>query len=436
MDHDELEEQEDAQPLLRVAAFAMVVSPGACCGFYLSMVGFYVSHYQSRIFFLAMAFCMYLPGPFVFALQQFFDAKFDMVLTASVTYYFRIVFGQVILALVYLYWASTDATPNVVLGVGFIIGFFAQAAGSSSMQMAATIHPRLPLYAGWGNLCGNAMPVLVFFISGFGPAAGLEQFRRMLLVVPALCLMSVAFLGYLHGAERSIFNEAYNKLSQTSFREASAGDLNALGWTSEELLEAMPLWQRQMSEQGEPPTWVWIWCAYNGVSVMMNVSLMALVGFVGDPRLAQTLLLTKLAVDVVGAVVALPLSKLQCFAAGPWHKTLCSAALLRLGFGSLLLSHIVRWPWVFSPIPLIVLWVVFYGIRAVENSHIAITIAFFIHASDRKRIQRTNQGAIYVGCIVGILLAASILIPVFKMGTRWPDADHTIPLHAVDRHLL
>jgi len=163
---------------------------------------------------------------------------------------------------------------------------------------------------------------------------------------------------------------------------------------------------------------------------------MMMVGFFGDPRLAQTLLLTKLATDVVGAVIALPLSKLQCFAAGPWHKTLCMSALCRLGFGGLLLGHVVRWPWVFSPSPLIVLWVVFYGFRAVENSHIAITIAFFTHASDQKRVQRTNQGATYLGCVVGILLAASVLIPVFKLGTRWPDADHTIPLQAVDRHLF
>jgi len=436
MEHEEHEEVEVEQPLLAWAAFAMVVSPGASVGFYLSMVGFYVSHYQSRVYFLAMAFCIYLPGPFVFLLQQHFDAKFDVALTTSATYYFRIVFGQVILALVYLYWASIDPTPYAVLGVGFITGFFGQAALSSSMQMAATIHPRLPLYAGWGNLFGNALPVLAFAIASFGPAAGLEDFRRMVLIVPALCLISVAFLGYLHGSERAIFGEAYGKLAQTSFREASAGDLTSLGgWTSEEINEAMPL-QRQVSEEGAPPCWVWIWCTYNGVSVTMNVAVMALVGFFGDPRMAQTLLLTKLAIDVVGAALALPLSKLPCFAAGPWHKTLGLSALLRIGLGGLLLGHLVGWPWVFSPPPLIALWVGFYGFRAVENTHIAITVAFFVHASDRKKIQRANNGAQFLGCLVGIVFAASVLIPLFKLGSHWPDADRTIPLQAVDRHLL
>lgn len=47
------------------AAFVMTLGPGAAMGFYVATVGFYVANFESRVFFIAMAFCAYLPGPLV-----------------------------------------------------------------------------------------------------------------------------------------------------------------------------------------------------------------------------------------------------------------------------------------------------------------------------------------------------------------------------------
>jgi len=91
-------------------------------GFYFSMVGFYTANFESKIFFLAMIFCMYLPATLIWLLQGRFDAWFDATYTAQVTYVFRVVGRLVLLIFLTLYWAIGPQTPYFVLATGFGIG--------------------------------------------------------------------------------------------------------------------------------------------------------------------------------------------------------------------------------------------------------------------------------------------------------------------------
>jgi len=282
-------------------------------GFYLSMAGFYVANYQSRLFFLAMVFCIFLPGPVVWFLQQRFDADFDTRYGAKVTYFFRLVAVQVIIACISMFWVLTSQTPYMVLGIGVLIGFCSQAVLSSAMQFVATMHPSLTAYAASGFLAGGTIPVPIFFLVGFQPNSDLQKFGMVVMVVPAVCFVACAFLGYLHWTT-TIFESTYDRLDEQSTQEVLRRN-DSLG--NDTGIDTVPL--RLVSHEGEVPAWVWIWCAYNAVSVSMNVSLMALVAFFGDASLAQTLSLSKLFMDFIGAAVSMAIARMPCFQRGPWH---------------------------------------------------------------------------------------------------------------------
>merc|ERR1740117_984151 len=88
-----------------------------------------------------MMVCLYAPCPLVCILQERFDEWFDAVYSANVTFFFRIVFMQLVLACLVLGWMFVHQTPAIVLSVGVCLGIIYSTVISSSTQMASTMDP-------------------------------------------------------------------------------------------------------------------------------------------------------------------------------------------------------------------------------------------------------------------------------------------------------
>merc|ERR1719324_1549081 len=106
-------------------------------------------------FFAAILLSLFLPYPAVVLLQEKADAFFDKKYSTKVTYFFRVMMLQGILAVASLAWMFMPQTPYLVLAVGVLIGGLGGAVGSSSMQLVSTLEPELATYNRLGNQCGS-----------------------------------------------------------------------------------------------------------------------------------------------------------------------------------------------------------------------------------------------------------------------------------------
>jgi len=412
------------------AAFVMTVGPGAAIGFYVAMVGFYIANFESRVFFIAMVFCAYVPGPLVALLQQFLDTYFDEKFSPAVTYLFRVVFLQLVLATVVLVWLLMPQTPVSVLVVGVVLGAFAQTVIISSSQMVAAMDPRDTSYAMIGNLVGGALPVAAFFLFDFGPASSLASFRAVLLIVPFICIASTLILGYLH-VHLDLFQKSYNRLgydlTPRDVAHADEAGLQAPAF-ERQVTETQPLMSSIETERGEVPTWVWVWCGYVCVSSVLSVSVMALVAFIGKPSLAQWLSLGKLSMDLIGGVVSLVLPRLACFEQGPMHKTLALSMVLRLAFLAVLVKV---WSGAICPYKnwwlVWAAWFPFHLLHAIMLPHVGVTVGYYVLVKDRKRVLRMTTACRYVGATIGVIIAACVIVPSLGLGVHWPDMHRVIP---------
>eukprot|EP00927_Polykrikos_kofoidii_P065556 TRINITY_DN61296_c0_g1_i1.p1 TRINITY_DN61296_c0_g1~~TRINITY_DN61296_c0_g1_i1.p1 ORF type:complete len:420 (+),score=45.13 TRINITY_DN61296_c0_g1_i1:136-1395(+) len=382
----------------RAAAFVMLFGPGSAVGLYVSMVGFYVANFKSRSFFLAMVFCVYIPCPIVWFLQSRFDESFDKEYSTKATYFFRVAVVQIILAGVFFGWACAAQKPYTVLIVGALIGFCAQAITLSSMQMIAMLDTTLTPYANIGLHTGSVTPVIAFLLAGFTPHSRLSTFKTVVLTVPFLWVVSSAFLGYLYGTQR-VFQGACKRLD--SAREEAA------------LLLA--------TRDDGLPRWIWLWVLTSGCGAGISVCMISMMAFFGDPQMAQTLSLIKLAMDLLGASCALPVPQLECFRRSPGH------AVLAIGFSARMLLTVPLLAYLagshYSKGLLICLWMLFHLIHTLIMPLIAATLATFASESDRKMVQRMNTGSTYAGAVIGLLLAASVLVTALNLGGHWPRSD-------------
>jgi len=398
----------------QIIAFVMQVGLGATMGFYFSMVGFYTANFESKIFFLAMIFCMYLPATLIWLLQGRFDAWFDATYTAQVTYVFRVVGMLVLLIFLTLYWAIGPQTPYFVLATGFGIGVCSHTILSSSGQLMGSLDPSLTRYTAFGYLAGGTTPVVIVLLSGFSPTSHLWKFQMIVLTVPILCSICTSFLVYVL-LTQDVFQETCERLTTQSLREiVSQDDL---------FYETLPS-VRQKSDPGVVPFWVWLWCGYKSFSVCCTTTVMALTAFFGNPAMAQALGLSKLLMDILGAVAAMPLSRFESFSQAPWHNFIltcgavrtCLFGALMVHLGGLELPEKVLFP----------IWLLFHGIHAVTNPHAAVTVAAFVDISDRKRVLRIFQGIKESGAVIALSMATAVLVPALNLGSDWPDSACTI----------
>eukprot|EP00747_Dinoflagellata_sp_TGD_P163243 gnl/TRDRNA2_/TRDRNA2_181709_c0_seq1.p1 gnl/TRDRNA2_/TRDRNA2_181709_c0~~gnl/TRDRNA2_/TRDRNA2_181709_c0_seq1.p1 ORF type:complete len:439 (-),score=65.13 gnl/TRDRNA2_/TRDRNA2_181709_c0_seq1:67-1383(-) len=415
------------------AAFAVKIAPGAANGFYVALVGFYVGHFASPAFFCAMLFCLYLPAIFVSPLQRAFDSLYDEKFSTRTTYFFRVVFMQVIMGMIVILWMLVPQSPYVVLGMGMLLGASVACICSSADQFVAAMHPTLLAVSMFGNILGAALPVLMFFILGFSPSSSLLKFRLALATIPVLCLLVSAYLSWLH-FKLNVFDTAYMHLAYDLPSSAhsdgglgassSQGSLHAKRGPGDVEKAAVDESAPLVSKDPAVPNWIWIWCGTTGLINALSLVLLTFCAFYGDPRLAQLLALSKLLMDVLGSLAAVPVHHIPGFNDGPWHifltvSVLAITAMLGLHAAVLAGVHVERPIFLFT-------WCLAHGWHAFLMPFIGITVGLYAPIVSRKSVERTNTFALFVGTVVGIVFAAAVLIPLAKLGTAWPQADVVI----------
>lgn len=413
-----LNQDEESTCLLRCAAVAMMLGPGAAMGFYSAMAGFYIAMFDRPDFFIEMAAAMLCPGALVSLLQYQFDSYFDRLLSTNLAFFVRVILLQIVLAGAAMAWMVRPQCRETVLTVGALLGFLSFSIISSSTQMIAAMDPQLTVYSTIGRMVGSVLPVAVFFVLDFTPESPMAAFRTAISTVPWICAACCCFLVYLH-VSTDIFQKSYDRLSDDLWHvpadlslaeryEAMPDDerLPRQGSILPQSSESAPLLQHIQSI----PSWVWVWCAYTGLSTTMAVSAFSGIGFLGDASVAQSLSVAKLVTDFSGVFLSMPLPQFPSFKQAPWHTVLAVAGISCVCLWLTLVYQMFHHAC--GSCLLQVVWISFYLIHSTMQSHISVTIGSFVSVRDRKRVLRTNVACQNVGLVSGVSMTFSILMPM------------------------
>lgn len=417
----------------RFACFLMMVSPGAAIAFYSAFIGFYVHHFGSRPFFAAMMVCLYAPCPLVCILQERFDEWFDAVYSANVTFFFRIVFMQLVLACLVLGWMFVHQTPAIVLSVGVCLGIIYSTVISSSTQMASTMDPVNVNYVLLGQQVGGLLPILAFFVVSFCPVESpLYMFKWVLLPLLPLCLVAVGLLSYFDFG-LAIFKKGYDRLSHS----ISKDDLLTLddgkgqeppfdrgqSLESRQSLESQEESQPLIQTEGVP-SWMTFWylgnASINGVTAFM----LSLSAFLGDARLAQSLSLCKLAVECLARIAAIPVKDMPWFEGGPCHVAFAGSLATLL---SLCLVVFARLGGIAIPrAALLAAWSSYHFLAVFTGSFIYTTAAVYVPVLERKGVARRMMLLSVAFGFAGMLSALLILWGVGRVEGEWPAMNASL----------
>lgn len=408
------------------ASFLMALGAGSAGGFYVAMAGFYVEKFQDRSFVILMLLFFCIPFPVMGLLQHKFDAAFDEKFSTEVTYAFRVIALQLILACTILLWMYLPQTQTNVLGLGFLLGSICSSIISSCLQMTSAISPQYMTTAKMGLQIGGILPIVVFTGIGFNPSSPVVHFQHALLCVVVICLLSTGVLSYFHFTT-GLFAKAYDRLAydlpssrddsklQTVSETSSLVELHGeTGETSATYLSEGPSWDRQQTatepldpasaqnEKGVPP-WVFYWQCSHALVMFLAAYTSSLAGFFGDSALTQELSLLKLGMDLVGRTFATGIPQLPCFADGPWHKTLITNIVVEIMLCSVCFGRLLGAPVSAGVFKLS--WCGIFVISIFTNSLIDVTASAYSQVRERKQIARTNQMVLCSGVIAGLLIS-------------------------------
>jgi len=413
------DQHEDSICLHRCAAASMMLGPGAAMGFYSATSGYYITLFDRPDFFMLMVAAILFPGALVSLLQYQFDAYFDRLFSTSLAFFVRVVVLQIVLAGVGLVWVVRPQCPHTVLCVGALLGFISLAIISSSTQMIAAMDPQLTVYSTIGRMLGSLLPVVGFFVLGFSPESSMATFRTAISAIPVICLACCSFLSYLH-ASTDMFQKSYDRLSDDLWHvpaDLSLAEKHEATVDTDTEASVQHLLERRSSESSpllrdgdDVPSWIWIWCSYTGLSTMMSVTILGVVGFFGSAALAQTLSLSKLVTEFAGVFMSMPWPQFPSFKQGPWHKLLAAGGLSCAAQWLVLLYKMFNHS--SEPSTLLLAWIGFYLIHSAMLGHISVTIGSFVSVKDRKRVLRTNVACQNVGLLAGVSLTFAIAMQI------------------------
>jgi len=391
-----------------VAAFVMLVGPGSAVAFYSALVGFYAENFSSRIFFVFMMACLYVPAPIISLLQERFDAFFDRRFSTNITFFFRVVVMQIALVFLVFAWIFIPQTPSVVLIIGFMIGVIYGSVASSSIQMVAAMEPAYIVYAQIGQQLGAVSPIGVFLLFDFHPSASLQEFRIVVFAIILLSLSASFTLCYFHFT-LGMFDKTYERLAcDHDFRRA----------VSETVL-LVPT-----DSGGGVPAWVWRWVACCGGMTGVEACLMSSVGFFGNVELAQFLTVAKLSMDFSGRIIALPICKVPGFAAGPWHKVLGASVFVFSAMCLIIFAELLG-VGVWKPM-FLVAWFIVHCVYNFTCSLVDVTAGSYVEVKDRKMVAR-RLFMVTVTCgLAGIVAAVAIVLFGGRFPVEWPNQKHAI----------
>lgn len=379
---------------MAVASFSLV-GVGCSTGYYLAPAGYFEHKFESQSFFLQMLAALCLPYPVMLLLQEQFDIHFDSMFGPRQTYFFRIIAVQIMLAATLACYSLSSESPTAVLVCGVLIGSFAAAAWSSTMQLLSAWDPHLTAWASVGKDAAGATPIVAYFMLGFSAsAASAGDFQRMqLFPIVLICLCAVLLTG-LHAA--GIWDKAYSRLGYDLFDDGGEAG------PARQCTESDALLEKDNVDSSGQPFWTPKWQFAGAFNIFLSFMCLPLVTCMRDPDLTQKLTLGKLAMDCVSRCVAALSANTDLFGMQkPRHYMLIAQLTMRAALFSVLMAHILN----HAKVPVsvfIFLWLLFYFDGSFLDSQIDVTLVRFAPVALRKAITRRNNLAAYTGLVLSL----------------------------------
>lgn len=404
----------NVQAVKVVAALLTTFGSGAVLAFYLAGVGFFVVQFKSRTILLWMLLAAYGPFPLALWLQVNFDGFFDKMHGTKMTFCFRVMALPVLMAVVLGVLAFLCTLWVAVLICGLLLGFMYASTIASSLQMVSSWEPILVVWAQMGNTVGSSTAVIAFFIFSFRAAeASTQEFRTILLVPIGIVVITSSILMYWHFKE-DMFEHVYRRLAydlleaeNAAHNDAAQNDFPPLLPMTRGTSADAPVYARKEVDSLGVPLWA-PWYAYaGGLSMHMSFLILPFATYFGDADLAQTLVLSKFAMDCCGRLTALIWGYLN-------EEAETRHALIIFQLISRLLALVLLALMLLRIVPLyqalfLTLWCFFYWDAAHLTSQIDIIVTRCTVVAQRKAVSRRNACVGYAGLLLALLISVGVV---------------------------
>lgn len=433
------EEEGRAASFLEICAvFTMTFGPGCAVATYTTLFGWYQRELHSSEALVWMRMALFAPFPVIKILQQRYDAYFDSKFTIRLAFFFRVVFMQLVVALLMIVWMvlpTTVAGLAPIIGFGVILGACCAPFMGSSMQIAVGFAPVLSVFTQLGYIVGMSVPAIAVYVANFSSSSSHAEMCKIVAVPMTISILAFVWLGCLHYAD--VFEPAF--LAITSRRDASKQEeekeidvndsadegaeelqiqrTNQSGASSSSVAQAEPSDGQNANasvDQEGTPRWVWVWFGLQSIGVGADFFLLTLIGYFGDAQLTLHLATMTLLSAPVGRVMALLWSRLPLFKQGPMHISGAVVFSIRMALWIVLLLRLAK-VWTPPSDTVLAIWGTW---MVLGNLHISITdIGVLANLPGSKKEKAIQYGLIVVYSALFIGLAtASALVIAFEQG--------------------
>lgn len=389
------------------AACLTTFGTGAAQAFYLAGVGFYVIRFSSNLFLIWMLLALFTPFPVALFLQERFDALFDKAFSTRVTFFFRVILLPLgvaailaVLALVCTFWTW-------VLVCGVALGFCCAASTGSSLQMTAAWEPILIIWAQIGSTTGSLTATLTFFLFSFTASkASILEFQVILLVPVAICCLTSGSLMYLH-FRYDLFEHVYRRLAYDLPKDPEdfPEDFPALMPLVRGSSATAPIYGEEDVDSLGVPLWVPWYNQIAGVNLFLSFLVLPFATFLGDPDMAQTLVLAKFAMDSLGQLLALAWAHFhEDEPHKPIHVQVGLQFFSRILIGIVLLLHLFK-NLVIPQTTFLTLWCYFFLDEKYLLSQIGVLSTHCTVIAQRKAVARKKAFLTSAGMLIGLVCA-------------------------------
>jgi len=356
-----------------------------------------------------MLLASYSPFPLTLLLQEKFDAFFDRIHSTRVTFFFRVIIVPLLMAAVIGVVALLCTLWIPVLVCGLVLGFLYAASVGSSLQMTSAWEPLLVVWAQIGNTIGAATSVVAFFIFSFtASTASKAEFQVILLVPIAVCIITSSTLMYWH-FKYDLFEHVYRRLAyDLEVEEEQDGFPPPLLPLTRGTSADAPVYPKGDVDTLGVPLWVPWYSLGSGTNTFMTFLVLPFATYFGDADLAQTLVLSKWGVDLLGRCVALLWGYWYEDSVEPIHFELASYLLCRMVVAIVLalrLLHVVS----LHRAVFLTTWCFFFFSGTFLGSLIDVVCTRCTVIGQRKAIARRNALVTYAGLLTGLCCSVALM---------------------------
>mmetsp|Transcript_92351 Transcript_92351/g.260887 ORF Transcript_92351/g.260887 Transcript_92351/m.260887 type:complete len:451 (-) Transcript_92351:6-1358(-) len=389
-----------ARRAVKAVLFGIGLASGSVPSSYFACVGFFATRLDSKELggyqFLVYQSSLVL----VLTLQQFFDDAYDAAYGVRQAFGFRIIVPGFVQAVLGFIMVTASASWQVVLA-GIIIAICSTSQWSSAAQLGSVLVSGGGTYVGAGLTLGSALAVVLVPVVGFSPEASLARALVFCGIGSAICALGTFLFLVLHLAVQG------GTLQSVGIQRRSASGRLTLGY------QTMSEHQASGASRGNSSVnFVMLFCAFNLVMTFAPLPLFPLAG----SDMSQRLILTKLAGDGLGRLVALGQASqygryTPVRSSVVWFITaVCSMRLVPIAYILIWLesSESTR-PSLAEPFWLCLICLIFFSIGSYVDGMFNLAVQLAVPEAERKSATRFNVFLACCGSVAGTMFGATIV---------------------------